>query len=101
MSVTVDVINGSRNEVQVSGVPSRESVTIGSAAYGGIFPDLVLSITSTGQTQFNVGGQEPRRTLYLNGVRQRIGLDYSVTLPLLTWLASVPLEPSDLLILTF
>lgn len=101
MSVTVDVINGSRNEVQVSGVPSHEPIFVGSAAYAGILPEVILPIASTGQTRFNVGGSEPRRSLHLNGVRYRIGIDYTITLPYIDWVSAIMLEPSDELILTF
>ncbi|GAB3734999.1 hypothetical protein [Spirosoma lituiforme] len=97
----ITVTNGQRNEVVVNADAPPSLVTVGSSAYAGVLPELVLPIIRTGQTVFNIGGLEPRRTLYLNGVRQRIDSDYTITLPYLIWIPAIPLEPTDLLILSF
>jgi len=62
---------------------------------------IMLTVTSNGQTTWNIGGSETRVLLFLNGVRMNRGEDYVITLPLLTWTSStVQIEIGDELILT-
>lgn len=98
---TININSGTRNEVVIQKNNPDQSVSLGSSAYGGVLPDIDLTVVTNGQTRFNLGASEPRRTLYLNGVRQRIGLDYTINLPYLDWIAPVPVATDDLLVLTF
>lgn len=61
---------------------------------------IVLSVTSNGQTVWNIGGAETRVLLFLNGVRMTRGVDYVINLPLLTWTSSIQIEIGDELIFT-
>lgn len=93
-NLAVNVIVDGGNVVNVT-------VLIGASAGGGsLLPDLPLPITANGQTRWNIGGGELRRSLFFNGVKMTKGVDYSITLPYLDWLSGVPIDTSDELVLT-
>lgn len=62
--------------------------------------DLILPVL-TGQTRWNLGGNEGRKALFVNGVRAALGVDYTIHLPYLDYTGALPLEPSDELLLTY
>lgn len=58
-----------------------------------------LVVHQVGQTRWNLGGFERRRSLFINGIRALINQDYQINLPYLDYTGIVALEPSDEVIL--
>ncbi|MVM34967.1 hypothetical protein GO755_33375 [Spirosoma sp. HMF4905] len=63
-------------------------------------PDIVIPITTNGQTAFTVDANETRRKVFLNGLKLQAS-DYTLLPPTLTYLSSVPLETDDVLELAY
>jgi hypothetical protein len=62
---------------------------------------LELTVNTDGQSIFNIGMSEGRTKLWLNGIPQNRDEDYTIVLPLLTWIASYPLSTTDEIYLTY
>lgn len=95
---TIDVTVGSGNvEVNSSQTPTIE---LNPGRFNPFLADLILPVTQTGQTRWNIGLSELRRRLYVNGQLQQPGVDFTINLPYLDYVSPVLLEPGDLVSLT-
>lgn len=63
-------------------VTNRGPVYFGQAA---VLAPLTLAVVQDGQTVWDLGLSEVRRTLWVGGLRYLEGTDYTIALPLLTW----------------
>lgn len=69
------------NVEQLQGVKTDLiNIIVGSAV-----PPISLQVISNNQVTWNIGGSETRTVLFINGVRQTLGSDYVINLPVLTW----------------
>jgi hypothetical protein len=82
-------------------------VTVGPEGFGFVRTERIednskriLNVVQDGQTEFNLGMSERRTKLWLNGIPQEETFDYTINLPLLTWVAPYPLSTTDFFYLT-
>ena len=67
---------------------------------GGDVPSLPLAVTVNGQTVWDLGRSEVRRTLWIGGLRYFEAVDYTLVDGILTWRGHFPIRFHHQLFLT-
>lgn len=78
-------------------IANRGPIYFGETA---VLPSLPLVVTQDGQTVWDLGLSEVRRTLWVGGLRYFEADDYTIALPLLTWHGSFVLRRHHTIFLT-